>query len=38
MNINFLEERDTYRTLYQKEHDRRIAVELRLKETNNSII
>jgi hypothetical protein len=38
MKINLVEERDTYRTLYLKEHDRRIAAELRLKETNNSIV
>jgi hypothetical protein len=31
------EERDAYRTLYQKERDRRVAVEIRLKENNNSI-
>jgi hypothetical protein len=33
----FIEERDTYRSLYHKEHDRRIAAELRLKENSNSI-
>jgi hypothetical protein len=33
----FSEERDTYRTLYHKEHDRRLAAELRLKENNNAI-
>jgi hypothetical protein len=36
--IFFSEERDTYRTLYLKEHDRRIAAELRLKEPSNSIV
>ena len=33
----FAEERDTYRTLYLKEHDRRLAAELRLKENSNTI-
>jgi hypothetical protein len=35
--IRFIEERDTYRTLYHKEHDRRLAAELRLKENSNSL-
>ena len=34
----FSEERDTYRTLYLKEHDRRLAAELRLKENSNSLV
>ncbi|CAF5030897.1 unnamed protein product, partial [Rotaria magnacalcarata] len=29
-------ERDSYRTLYLKEHDHRLAAELRLKESNNT--
>ncbi|UJR30226.1 hypothetical protein I4U23_017764 [Adineta vaga] len=36
--VSIAQERDTYRTLYLKEHDRRIAAELRLKETNNTVI
>lgn len=36
-DVSFSEERDSYRTLYLKEHDRRLAAELRLKENNNSI-
>jgi hypothetical protein len=36
--FSFIEERDTYRSLYLKEHDRRIAAELRLKENSNSIV
>lgn len=32
----FLEERDNYRTLYLREHDRRLQVELRLKESNTN--
>ncbi|CAF1354461.1 unnamed protein product [Rotaria sordida] len=35
--VSIAQERDTYRTLYLKEHDRRIAAELRLKENNNTI-
>ncbi|CAF0852143.1 unnamed protein product [Adineta steineri] len=35
--VSIAQERDTYRTLYLKEHDRRIAAELRLKENNNPI-
>lgn len=33
----FSEERDNYRTLYLKEHDRRLAAELRLKDTHNAL-
>jgi hypothetical protein len=33
----FLEERDKYRTMYLKEHDRRLTAELRLKENNNTM-
>ena len=36
--ILFVEERDSYRSLYLKEHDRRIAAELRLKESNNTVV
>ena len=36
--FEFVEERDTYRNLYLKEHDRRIAAELRLKESNNPMV
>ncbi|CAF0787234.1 unnamed protein product [Adineta steineri] len=35
--VSIAQERDTYRTLYLKEHDRRLAAELRLKENNNTI-
>ncbi|CAF0984690.1 unnamed protein product [Rotaria sordida] len=35
--VSIAQERDTYRTLYLKEHDRRLAAELRLKESNNTI-
>ncbi|CAF1682586.1 unnamed protein product [Adineta ricciae] len=36
--VSIAQERDTYRTLYLKEHDRRIAAELRLKEANNTVV
>jgi len=36
--VSIAQERDTYRNLYLKEHDRRIAAELRLKESNNTIV
>ncbi|UJR16287.1 hypothetical protein I4U23_003193 [Adineta vaga] len=35
--VSIAQERDNYRTLYLKEHDRRLAAELRLKENNNTI-
>ena len=35
--VSFVEERDSYRTLYLKEHDRRLAAELRLKESNHAV-
>ena len=37
VDVVFAEERDTYRTLYLKEHDRRLAAELRFKENSNTI-
>ncbi|CAF1950404.1 unnamed protein product [Rotaria magnacalcarata] len=34
--VSIAHERDSYRTLYLKEHDHRLAAELRLKESNNT--
>ena len=33
---SFVEERDNYRTMYLREHDRRLQAELRLKENNST--
>lgn len=35
--VSIAQERDNYRTLYLKEHDRRLAAELRLKDTHNAL-
>ncbi|CAF0994422.1 unnamed protein product [Adineta ricciae] len=35
--VSIAQERDNYRTLYLKEHDRRLAAELRLKDNSNTI-